>query len=123
MSDRETRNVVQQSCPHGRYEPHVQEGYIHDVCTATTVRVVEVNLDAPDYAAAWDLLDGIMDRRGYANPWGRGALEFEAIIDEAAGANHDLDHAWRYVKNHDRCDGCSLTRDNTDNVRQMPSDE
>ena len=77
-----------------------------------------------DYVAAWDLLDGIMRRRGYANPWDReNDLEFEAIIDEALGVNHDLDHSWRYVKNHDRCLGCSLTRGNTDNSRQTQEDE
>ena len=69
-----------------------------------------------DYEAAWDLLDGIMDRRGYANPWGRDSLELKAIIDEAWGGNHDSDHAWRYVKNHDQCLGCALSRPNVDNV-------
>ena len=84
--------------------------------------VARLNRLSLDYGAAWDLLDGIMARLGYANPWGPGSLELKAIIDEAWGGNHDSDHVWRYQKHHDRCLGCALTRLNVANGLGTPGE-
>ena len=71
-----------------------------------------------NYEKAGRLVNDILERRGYANPWAVNDPQLTAVFDQAAGVDHE--HHWRYVKNHDECFGCSLTRGNTNNERGTP---